>query len=112
MWCGRYPCPGHLKQPFLELAEESGVTRGNPLLEFCCYPTNHWLAASGSLGHSIKYFVSKANENKTIEMQPGKVVKEEIAETMSAGMSFFCRDLKEQWQIRQHPDFEESDEPT
>ena len=97
-----------MKQAFLELAEESGIT----LLEFSCYPTNHWLAASGSFGDNIKYFVSKANENQTIEMQPGKVVKEEIDETMSAGMSFFCRDLKEQWQIRQHPDFEESDEPT
>ena len=103
----KYTCPPHLKEPFLMLSK--GATT---LLEFMCYPAEHWESSAGTLGSKLLYFISKANENQSVEMQPGEVIKEEFDETLSSTLSFCLRDLKEQWHIRRQPDFEETDEPT
>ena len=75
-----------------------------------CY--SDWLRSGGTFGEGLTYFISKANENESIEAQPGKVIKEEIEDSPISIFSFFVRDWKEQWDISRQPDYEESDEPT
>ena len=103
----RYPCPPHLKEPILFLAKGA-----NEITEWVCYEHSHWEASTGTFGCALKYFISKANENRSVAGQPGQVIKEDIDETAKSAISWFYRDLREQWEMKQDPDYEETDEPT
>ena len=57
------------------------------------------VVTDGHFGHSLLNLVSKSASGLSIENQPGDVIKEEIEESLSAGISFVVRDWREAWSL-------------